>query len=141
MAGDLILDQIPTAEVDFYWPVLAPHFRAGIDAVTTSLTIEEVKEHLKAQRWSAWAIYLRKKPLPIYAAACTNLRKTNSGKVVTISLIGGRDIDVWLPEALAEFEALARKNGCVKIEVEGRRGWERYLTGFKTVRIIMEKAL
>lgn len=138
---DLILDQIVAEELDYYWPVMEPHLAKGIDRVTTSTTIEMVRDNCRTNRWSAWAIYLKKQPIPIFAAACTSLRKTNKGKVVTIELLGGENSDLWIVEALAQFETLARANGAVKIEIEGRRGWERYLTGFKTVRVVLEKVL
>lgn len=123
------------------WHLIEPLLQKGIDAVATSRTTEEIRSEVDAGRFRLWAIYRAEQPMPLLAAAASYVRRTNRGQVAVIDTIGGRDMDAWLEPALTEFAALAKAHGVARIEIEGRVGWARTLPGFRTTRVIMEKAL
>ena len=137
----IVLENIWGDRIDEIWPLLEPWFQKAIDAVHTAWTIEMILQEARATRLLLWAIYHDSHPLPILAAAASAVRETNKGRVAVIEHIGGADMKAWLRPALEQFEHMARQAGCVRLEVEGRMGWARALSGFEPERIVLGKAL
>ena len=46
----------------------------------------------------------------------------------------------WLP-LLGEIEAYAKREGCARVRIFGRKGWLRVLAGYEHKHIIMDKDL
>jgi hypothetical protein len=46
----------------------------------------------------------------------------------------------WLP-LLGEVEAYAKREGCARVRIFGRKGWLRVLDGYEHKHIIMDKDL
>ena len=137
----IVLDRVPLSDVEAVWPWIEPHIRAGTEAVTTEVTPDFIKAEALADRRMLWVVFDDENPLPLIAAASIGTRKTNDGLVVFVDAIGGRDREAWLPEHLAELERQAKGIGAIKIELEGRPGWQRVLPGYRLARVVLEKAL
>jgi hypothetical protein len=135
------LDQVTPDLIGECWWALEPLFQQAIEAVSTDWTTDFIRSEAEASRMMLWAIYERDKPLPLLGAAGTSIRHVRGEKVSVIAHCAGRDMSRWLGPVLEKFEALAKANGCSRIECEGRLGWSRALPGYKPVRIVMEKVL
>ena len=67
--------------------------------------------------------------------------------VVTQVCDGGRTLRVWLAggnldklrRGLPVLDEVAREFGCSRIEIEGRKGWARVLTGYRVDRVFLVK--
>jgi hypothetical protein len=138
----IILDRIPLDLIERFWPHVEPHLTAACNAVTTSLTPDEIKASALADRRGLWvAIDTEATAFPILAAASVGLRQTNHGPVFFIEAVGGRDGKRWIRACLAELEQHAKGAGAVKIEIEGRRGWRRMLPEYREARVVLERVL
>lgn len=84
--------------------------------------------------WLAW------NGATIEAAATTALIETDADKVCILTACSGRDRDRWLP-LLAGIEAYAKAEGCARVRIYGRRGWQRLLDGYSLKHVILERAL
>jgi hypothetical protein len=84
--------------------------------------------------WLAW------NGRAIEAAAATILINSDSAKVCVITVCGGRGMRRWLP-LLGEIEAYAKREGCARVRIFGRKGWLRVLDGYTQKHIIMDKDL
>lgn len=120
---------------------MEPWFTVACRSVATSLTPDVILYRATSRQYDLWAIYDRNKPIPLLGAAATALREVKGETVAHIEAIAGRNAERWMRTALDEYEALARKNGIARIEIEGRVGWQRKLPDYKPVRIVMEKVL
>lgn len=141
VTDDIVLDQIRGDVIGEAWPHMEPWFISACRAVATSLTPDLILYRATARQYDLWAIYDKHHPLPLLGAAATALREVNGETIAHIEAIAGRDANRWMRPALDEYEALARKNGISRIEIEGRLGWQRRLPGYKPVRIVMTKVL
>lgn len=141
MPSDIVLDQITGNLIDKTWPFVEPLLQKAIDTQATDGSTAKIREAIDAGRFLLWAIYRADRPLPLLAAAASYVRPTQHGPIAVIDCLGGDNIDLWMEPALARFEALAKANGCTRIEVDGRLGWKRRLPGYVATRIILQKAL
>lgn len=114
------------------WP---PIFRLLEPAMQRcgSTAIELVDELVSgtAQLW-----VLRKGGDPV-AAAVSELLPSPSGMVVHGRLLAGGHVD----EAVETVTHHAREVGAVAVRIEGRRGWERRLKGWRRAAVVMELPL
>lgn len=127
----VILDRVE--DIDLIWPALEPwfdeaHRKAGTDFPPTDLFAAA-----KGGRVSLWAIYEDWQPIPLFGALATAL--ADDGQTCRLVYFAGRDLNLWLPGAFAQLEALAVRNGVRRMEVTGRKGWARRLAqlGFKVI--------
>lgn len=138
----ILLDRIPLDLIEWFWPQIEPHIAAACNAVTTSLTPDEVKANALADKRGLWvAIDSEAKAFPFLGAASVYFRETNRGRVFVIEAVGGRDGKRWLRQCREELEQYAKEAGAVKVEIEGRRGWRRVLPGYREARTVLEKDL
>ena len=84
--------------------------------------------------WLAWS------GNAIEAVAATILINSDTAKVCVITVCGGRGMRRWLP-LLGEIEAYAKREGCARMRIFGRKGWLRVLAGYEHKHIIMDKDL
>jgi hypothetical protein len=71
----------------------------------------------------------------------TSLNQELSGeKVLRVVLLFGQLLDEHLFEGLKGVHCLAKHEGCARIEVHGRRGWERKLRkfGYTLTSVVLE---
>jgi hypothetical protein len=76
----------------------------------------------------------------ILAACVTELHATEWRKVCVIVACGGKDMDRWI-ELIEEIEKFAKAEGCSRVRIVGRKGWERVLPNYRTRRIVLDKDL
>lgn len=76
----------------------------------------------------------------IIAAAITSLGTINDEKTCTIVACGGDDWPKFghLIEGLEKF---AKDEGCTVVRINGRRGWQRALTGYDLQSVVLRKEL
>ncbi len=138
----IILDRVPADCVETLWPQIEPHFASACSAVTTSLTPDEIKANVLADKRGLWVVVDTEATVfPILAAASVYFRETNQGQVFVIEAVAGRDGKRWLRQCLDDLEQYAKESGAVKVAIEGRRGWRRMLPGYREARIVLEKDL
>lgn len=139
----VVLDRIAVEDIEALWPRVEPYIRAGTEAVTTETTAAYIKAEALADRRIIWVALDMDDPDPVLGAASMGIRDTNHGPVFFVDAIGGREMDRWLPQCLAELEDRARRAGMRSGEFEGRKGWARVLArhGYRVVRVVVEKVL
>jgi hypothetical protein len=76
----------------------------------------------------------------VLAAAVTKVTQDNDHRVCTIVACGGRDFARW-GGLIAGLEDYARAESCRRIEIAGRPGWLRRLSGYRPVKIVIRKEL
>jgi hypothetical protein len=75
----------------------------------------------------------------IMAVATTHLVRPRE-KVCVLTACAGREREQWLP-LFARIEQYAKDEGCTKMRIYGRKGWERVLDGYRVEHVILEKVL
>lgn len=76
----------------------------------------------------------------VYAAMTTELVPMRLGLVCWMGQCGGRGMREWA-QFHVKIEEYARAEGCVKVVLKGRFGWERVLDGYRVRTVTLEKVL
>lgn len=99
----------------------------------------------KADKARLWVISETPEDWPS-AVAATGERDDGSVEIIAIAGLKGRMV-VWMDTALRSFESMAREVGKNRVVIQGRKGWQRCLPGYRLVetlaggRVVMEKVL
>lgn len=119
--------------VDIMWRDLKPLINMAIDHSNGELDIDGMKQMAIDGDILILTIYEDKN---LVAVLTLERRDFQTGKsIVNITTAGGADIHLWMDDALAVIEELAKEQGCTEIYIVGRPGWQRMLKArnFKTI--------
>lgn len=105
--------------------------RTGLNAFS------DIEANILSGRSLLWVAWDRQ---AIEAAAATILIGSEIGKVCIITACSGSSMTRWLP-LIAQIENYARKEGCARVRIYGRKGWLRVLDGYAQKHVIMDKDL
>lgn len=123
---------IDPARIDEFWPYAEPLIRQAIERTNLS-AFEDIERAVRKGHQLVWLAWNGQ---DIEAAATTQLY--HGACIVTAC--GGVNRERWLP-LFEKIEQYAKDEGCTKMRIYGRRGWERVLDGYETKYVILEKAL
>lgn len=127
----IVLDRIEREFVVSVWPLLEPLFRKANEKAPSDLTPDLILDRASDGRLTLWAIYNHETPTDLLAAVATGIH--TDGMVCEIFALGGKRMTEWLGLRLAELEGLARRQGVIRMRLEGRRGWAKVLTGYTVI--------
>lgn len=76
----------------------------------------------------------------ILAAAVTSLGIVNNEKICTIVACGGEG---WtrFGHLIEGLEKFAKDEGCKRVRINGRPGWQRALSGYRIAQVVIEKEI
>lgn len=127
---------VPPGNVPDLWAEVRPLLEPAIDLTGGRMSARTVFSGLALAQYQLWLL----RNETILAAGVTEFRGYPTGlRTLAVLLIGGNDMRDWV-HLWSDVEAWAKRQGCTKIEISGRRGWSRML-GWKETTIDMEKDL
>jgi hypothetical protein len=126
---------VDPARIGEMWPHVRDKIRAAVEQTGLSSFSDIESDVLRGASlvWIAW------NGREILAAATTELSKPRS-KVCTLTACAGHDRAQWLP-LFKQIEDYAKAEGCMKMRIFGRKGWERVLDGYRVEHVVLEKGL
>lgn len=136
MPSSVELICIDPNRVDAIWPHAAPLLQSACRRTGLNAFADLEADILSGRSllWIAWNGEV------IEAAAATVLINSEIGKVCIITACGGRGMKRWLP-LISDIETYARNEGCARVRIYGRKGWQCLLGGFEQKHVIMDKGL
>ena len=129
------LVQIPAEHIETVWVLAAPVLQRVVDG-GGDISVEAFRSSLierERQLWFVWSDDLE-------AVFITQLVFTPHGKVANIDALAGENLANWIG-LIEGVEDWARAEGCVKVEIVGRRGWSRVLPEYDIAQYVLEKRL
>jgi hypothetical protein len=126
---------IDPARIDEMWPHVRDKIRAAVERTGLSSFADIESDVLGGASlvWIAW------NGSEIMAAATTQLVKPYD-KVCELTACSGYGLAQWLP-LFKQIEQYAKAEGCAKMRIFGRKGWERVLDGYRVEHVVLEKGL
>src|SRR5882757_6508046 len=115
------------------WPHVSPLLKAAC-CRTKLNAFADVEADILAGRsllWIAW------NGRTIEAAAATILINSEIGNVCIITVCGGSGMRRWV-SLIDQIEAYAKREGCKRVRIFGRKGWLCALDGYAEKHIIMD---
>ena len=112
------------------------------EAVKTShgrCTVNDTIEAVYRGKKQLWAAY----DDTVHGVITTSIVEYPRIKALVMELCAGDNLSQWKGQMLEMIEQFARDCGCAKIEMVGRKGWERVLDhdGYRPTHFVYEKEL
>ena len=117
------------------WSHVAPLLESAVSRTDLG-RFDEIEHDVLSGRsllWLAWSGQIE-------AVATTILAETDTAKVCVLTACGGKDMRRWLA-LLMTIESYARAEGCSRMRIFGRKGWQRMLPDYRTTNIVLERKL
>ena len=132
---------IDPKRINEFWPLARELIRSAIDYTELSEFSGIERDVLLGNQllWLAVS-HVQTVGHSIEAAATTQLIKINEQKICVLTACAGHDPRRWLP-LFELIEKYAAEEGCVKMRIYGRPGWQRVLQGYLPEYVILEKQL
>lgn len=127
---------IPPDSVRKIWSGVFHMIDAGFAAFDVPMPTD-ILEQLEGKTRQLWVAVADGK---IKAAMLTQIFEMRSGKICKALECGGEDLYSWLPLRTG-IEEFAKREGCVRVIVEGRPGWSRLLPDYKMIGVTLEKRI
>lgn len=119
------------------WPMVEKKLDDGY-AVGDEGVPDNIFERLHNGHACLWIVVDDQMRIP--AAMVTEILLRRSGKVLWMTACGGARMAEW-KHLLSEIEEYAKREGCVKVGMSGRFGWQRVLDGYEPTRVTLEKRI
>lgn len=133
----MVAVRIPSKDTDTVWNEVAPildHPRVLNEWATISSVYSKLI-NAKADLW----VY--SKPIKAALVACIKT-KLDGSRVYKVELMASPDgADMAWSDMIKEIEKHAKAIGCVSMRVQGRKGWQRALSEYRTKQVVLEKEL
>jgi len=133
---EIILTKVLNEQI---YLAIFPFLKRGEQRLIDNATISEIVHDIKIGNKQLWLIYEGKKLLSIVITAMVDY---GNHKHLLYYLMVGDDIDVCLNH-YDEIGEWAKSHNCTKVELYGRRGWEKKLKkrNFKVSYVCMTSNL
>jgi hypothetical protein len=95
--------------------------------------LDQLRQSLR-QLWVVWD------GSQVIAAVLTRIVVLRSGKACRIIAAGGSRSKEWTG-LVSVIEDFAKREGCRKVTIEGRPGWERSFKAYRRTKVVLEREL
>jgi hypothetical protein len=120
------------------WPYVFPLVHKALQSTVTPITTYEVLAALRERKAVLWGL---RDGDQISAIWITQIEQNAEHKWGVVWIAAGEGLERGLEEFERFTEPYFKENGCEFIEVIGRKGWKKALTGFDEVGVRLIKRL
>ena len=125
---------IPKKDLDFVWKDCVPFLEKAID---DTYSIDDIYKNIEKDLFQLWISWNGE----VECAVVTEMAQYPQKKILRYFLAGGKNLDRWLTKIQTRIEEFAKRNGCQTVEVAGRKGWSKKLTGYEQKIYLFSKEL
>ena len=132
--------RVPPKDVEVQWQHMLRLLAPAIARSGGRWTPNDVFNELEAGRLQCWVCI---QDQLFYAVGVTQVVEYPGLKVLCFHWVGGVDQRLWLGLLVDTAAEFATAEGCTRMEMVGRKGWERMAAplGFRPVFVFFEKLL
>jgi hypothetical protein len=119
-----VVTQVPVEDLDIVWAQCEPLLEKALDGSYNTYDILNYVQQNRMQLWISWND-------KVECAFVTEVCDYPQMRIMRWVLAGGNNIENWLDQILIKVEDWAKKNGCQRSEIVGRKGWTKVLKEYK----------
>jgi len=93
---------------------------------------------LKRRLRQLWVVWDGEQVIAAVMTRIIRLKSADDAKACQITAAGGLSVHRW-KDLISTIEAFAKQEGCRKVTIEGRPGWERLFKSYRRTRVVIEK--
>ena len=138
----MIVTYIPPEYIDTVWGVVGGMLKPATKYNNGRYTVRDAYHGIVNKNMQLWIIFDEEDDnKTIYGSIVTLIADYPSKKFLTVLLLGGKEMSLWIDDASDVLTRWAQDCGCHGIEGYARKGWERVLKRFggKKTSTIFEK--
>lgn len=124
----------PRDSVHLLWPGVAKMIEEAY-TFADEIMPPDILDQLRSGHRQLWIVWDGRQVL---AAVMTRIVQLRSCKACQITAAGGKEADAW-KHLITLIEDFARYEGCRKVTIEGRPGWERLFPAYRRTRVVIER--
>lgn len=125
---------MPRGSVDEIWPGVAKMIDEAYK-FADEIMPHDLLDQLRSGHRQLWIVWDGRQVL---AAVMTRIVQLRSCRAVQITAAGGTAVERW-KDLIVLIEDFARHEGCRKVVIEGRPGWERLFKDYRRTRVVIER--
>lgn len=126
--------RINPGDVDQIWPGVAKMIEEAYKFADEIMPFD-ILDQLRSAHRQLWIVWNGEK---VTAAVMTRIIQLRSCRAVQVTAAGGTELEEW-KDLLSLIEDFARYEGCRKVIIEGRPGWERLYKDYRRTRVVIER--
>lgn len=118
---------VAPANVEFHWPKVAPWIAQAISAEPEMQQedLEVIKQNCLRGTSQIWIGHDERGDIELVCV--TELHMLGKELTCVVRWLSGINVDNWTTELDTYIEHWAKERGCLKLQIWGRRGWQRAL--------------
>lgn len=122
------------------WPHIRTYIEEALKAGALARAYEptDILAHVLTD--PSWRLWIAIDGQAIAAAIVTRIHQYDRCRTLNVLLVGGREMRLWLKQAMEATEQYARSIGCVAMEGGMRKGWAK-VAGYKVASCVLIKEL
>ena len=136
---------IEPKRIEEYWPLAEFMIKEGLQYDGNPMSVSEMKKRIKRGEYQLFLIVGSDDgdKYKVFGVFVTTVSTLPNFKQVEVLLLKGEKRELWQDEAADTIEDLAISEGCKKIAVHARPGWQQFLKGkeWKVKRYLYTKEL
>lgn len=122
-------------DVDRIWPGRVAKMVEQAYTFADEIMPPDMVDLLRLRHRQLWIVW---DGAQIIAAGVTKIILARSGKACLVTAAGGKDLPEWT-HVISTIEDFARREGCKRVIIEGRPGWERLFKAYRRTRVVIER--
>jgi len=136
------ISAVPVELVDQYWSHVLPMLSKAFDYASMKVDEQDVYTDIMSGDQTLWVAF-EGTPLNLVGAFTVRVKSFPAGKALCGEHLGGDRLNEWVDELFNTMEGYAIHLGITRLELIGRRGWEKLLKskGWKANTIVYEKEI
>ena len=108
------------------WDVARDYLQPAIERNRGEFELEDIYNLIRDQKMQLWGLH----DGALKAVMVTEIVCYPRLKRLRVVLIGGHEMDKWLPVVMESLDRFKEQTGCDGIELLGRRGWVKQLAEY-----------
>lgn len=132
---------VPHEHIPQIWNQVRDYLQPAVENSNVRWSMEHLCAALCMGRSQLWVAY--DENLDIYGALTTEIMTYPTKKALAIHFLGGKDFDLWYPDALETLSEYGRQTGCDCLEAVARFGFWKWFEpdGWNKTAAFYEKDL
>jgi hypothetical protein len=134
---------IPQKLVEKVWIKVEPDVKSALERSGQYANSNHIKQHCLKNEMQLWILWNKEnKDKKYYGVVITEVIQRPLIKVLNIRIMVGNNRENW-QHYISIIEDFAKQNGCDKMELIARPGWERVLKQFNYTKshVVLDKNL
>jgi hypothetical protein len=134
---------IPQELVEKVWTKVEPDVKSALERSGQYANSNHIKQHCLKNEMQLWMLWDKENKEEKYHGVCiTEVIQRPLIKVLNIRIMIGKNRHEW-QKYIKYIEDFAKQNGCDKMELIARPGWERVLKQFNYTKshVVLDKNL